>query len=99
MDGSLKDLPSALRDRGSSIRNNSDRTALVYEKRNHSGRHGCFTRSGGSIHDLCGYDLNDQTRSRKITATTAAAPPPPTEPSTRLVHSSQPRPVSSAGRG
>ncbi|MFF0109588.1 peptidase inhibitor family I36 protein [Streptomyces hirsutus] len=34
VDGSVKDLPSAIRDRGSSIRNNSDRTARVYEKRN-----------------------------------------------------------------
>ncbi|WP_307179742.1 peptidase inhibitor family I36 protein [Streptomyces africanus] len=57
----MKDLPSAIRDRGSSIRNNSDRTARVYEKRNHSGRHVCVTRSGGSIHDLRGYNLNDQT--------------------------------------
>jgi KaiC/GvpD/RAD55 family RecA-like ATPase len=37
-DGSVKDLPSAIRDRGSSVRNNSDRTARVYEKRNHAGR-------------------------------------------------------------
>ncbi|MFD5952030.1 peptidase inhibitor family I36 protein [Streptomyces collinus] len=66
VDGSVKDLPSAIRDRGSSIRNNSDRTARVYEKRNHSGRHVCITRSGGSIHDLRGYNLNDQTRSLKI---------------------------------
>jgi hypothetical protein len=66
VDGSVKDLPTAIRDRGSSIRNNSDRTARVYEKRNHSGRHVCVTRSGGSIHDLRGYNLNDQTRSLKI---------------------------------
>jgi hypothetical protein len=65
-DGSVKDLPSATRDRGSSIRNNSDRTARVYERRNHSGRWVCITRSGGSIHDLRGYNLNDQTRSLKI---------------------------------
>ncbi|MFF3505371.1 peptidase inhibitor family I36 protein [Streptomyces sp. NPDC003247] len=65
-DGSVKDLPSAIRDRGSSIRNNSDRTARVYEKRNHSGRWVCVTRSGGSIHDLRSYNLNDQTRSLKI---------------------------------
>ncbi|OKJ85713.1 peptidase inhibitor family I36 protein [Streptomyces sp. CB02400] len=64
--GSVKDLPSAIRDRGSSIRNNSDRTARVYEKRNHAGRWVCVTRSGGSIHDLRGYNLNDQTRSLKI---------------------------------
>ncbi|MFF9490292.1 peptidase inhibitor family I36 protein [Streptomyces sp. NPDC014676] len=66
VDGSVKDLPSAIRDRGSSIRNNSDRTARVYEKRNHAGRWVCVTRSGGSIHDLRGYNLNDQTRSLKI---------------------------------
>lgn len=65
-EGSVKDLPSAIRDRGSSIRNNSDRTARVYEKRNHTGRWVCVTRSGGSIHDLRGYNLNDQTRSLKI---------------------------------
>jgi hypothetical protein len=65
-DGSVNDLPSAIRDRGSSIRNNSDRTARVYEKRNHAGRWVCVTRSGGSIHDLRGYNLNDQTRSLKI---------------------------------
>jgi hypothetical protein len=65
-DGSVKDLPTAIRDRGSSIRNNSDRTARVYEKRNHSGRWVCVTRSGGSIHDLRSYNLNDQTRSLKI---------------------------------
>ncbi|MER6112590.1 peptidase inhibitor family I36 protein [Streptomyces hirsutus] len=66
VDGSVKDLPSAIRDRGSSIRNNSDRTARVYEKRSYSGRWVCVTRSGGSIHDLRGYNLNDQTRSLKI---------------------------------
>ncbi|MEV0305934.1 peptidase inhibitor family I36 protein [Streptomyces prasinus] len=66
VDGSVKDLPSTIRDRGSSVRNNSDRTARVYEKRNHAGRWVCVTRSGGSIHDLRGYDLNDQTRSLEI---------------------------------
>ncbi|MEV7129636.1 peptidase inhibitor family I36 protein [Streptomyces sp. NPDC093260] len=66
VDGGVKDLPSAIRDRGSSIRNNSDRTARVYEKRNYAGRWVCVTRSGGSIHDLRGYNLNDQTRSLKI---------------------------------
>ncbi|MFF3501676.1 peptidase inhibitor family I36 protein [Streptomyces sp. NPDC003247] len=66
VDGSVKDLPLAIRDRGSSIRNNSARTARVYEGRNHSGRWVCVTRSGGSIHDLRSYNLNDQTRSLKI---------------------------------
>lgn len=66
VDGSVKELPSAIRDRGSSIRNNSGRTARVYEKRGYSGRHVCITKSGGSIHDLRGYNLNDQTRSLRI---------------------------------
>ncbi|MFJ5726248.1 peptidase inhibitor family I36 protein [Streptomyces sp. NPDC093149] len=66
VDGGVKDLPSVIRDRGSSIRNNSDRTARVYEKRNYSGRWVCVTRSGGSLHDLRGYNLNDQTRSLKV---------------------------------
>ncbi|MGW3572075.1 peptidase inhibitor family I36 protein [Streptomyces sp. NPDC000941] len=66
VDGSVNDLPTAIRDRGSSIRNNSDRIARVYEKRNYAGRWVCVTRSGGSIHDLRSYNLNDQTRSLKI---------------------------------
>ncbi|MQY10968.1 hypothetical protein SRB5_10820 [Streptomyces sp. RB5] len=65
-DGGVKDLPAEIRDRGCSIRNNSDRTARVYEKRNYAGRWVCVTRSGGSIHDLRGYNLNDRTRSLKI---------------------------------
>ncbi|MYR54750.1 hypothetical protein GTY54_00305 [Streptomyces sp. SID625] len=66
VDSGVKDLPSAIRDRGSSIRNNSDRTARVHEKRNYAGLWVCVTHSGGSIHDLRGYNLNDQTRSLKI---------------------------------
>jgi hypothetical protein len=54
-------LLSAIRDRGSSIRNASDRTVRVYERRNHAGRWVCIIRSDGSIHDLRGYNLNDQT--------------------------------------
>ncbi|GED83199.1 peptidase inhibitor family I36 protein [Streptomyces sp. 6-11-2] len=38
VDGGVKDRPSAIRDRGSSIRNNSDRAPRVWEKRNCSGR-------------------------------------------------------------
>ncbi|MEU3220218.1 peptidase inhibitor family I36 protein [Streptomyces sp. NPDC006971] len=64
--GGVKDLPSTIRDRDSSIRNNSDRTARVHEERNYSGRWVCATRSGGSIRDLRGCNLNDQTRSLKI---------------------------------
>ncbi|WP_275562737.1 peptidase inhibitor family I36 protein [Streptomyces sp. 5-6(2022)] len=41
-------LPSAIRDRGSSVRNSSGRTARVYEKRNYSGQWVCVTKSGGS---------------------------------------------------
>ncbi|MGP3992030.1 peptidase inhibitor family I36 protein [Streptomyces sp. 3N207] len=66
VDGSVKDLPTTIRDRGSSIRNNADRTARVYEKRDFAGRWVCVTKSGGSIHDLRGYNLNDQTRSLRI---------------------------------
>ncbi|MDQ0753916.1 hypothetical protein QF034_008147 [Streptomyces africanus] len=84
----MKDLPSAIRDRGSSIRNNSDRTARVYEKRNHSGRHVCVTRSGGSIHDLSGYNLNDQTRSLKINRNDCGCPSP-TPPSRRPIRMQQ----------
>ncbi|MGP3974307.1 peptidase inhibitor family I36 protein [Streptomyces sp. 8N114] len=66
VDGSVKDLPTAIRDRGSSIRNNSDCTARIYEKRNFAGRWVCVAKSGGSIHDLRGYNLNDQTRSLRL---------------------------------
>ncbi|MCL7382444.1 hypothetical protein [Streptomyces sp. 35G-GA-8] len=66
----MKDLPSEIRDRGSSIRNNSDRTARVDERRSYSGRWicvtKCVTKSGGSIHEQRGYNLNDQTRSLKF---------------------------------
>ncbi|MET9387923.1 peptidase inhibitor family I36 protein [Streptomyces sp. NPDC002928] len=48
VDGGVKDLPSAIRDHGSSIRNNSDRTARVYEKRNYAGRWVCVTRAWGT---------------------------------------------------
>ncbi|MFJ6699362.1 peptidase inhibitor family I36 protein [Streptomyces sp. NPDC091272] len=40
VEGSVKDLPSSIRDRGSSVRNNSERTAWVYEKRSYGGRWG-----------------------------------------------------------
>ncbi|MFF9811605.1 peptidase inhibitor family I36 protein [Streptomyces coeruleorubidus] len=91
VDGSVKDLPTAIRDRGSSIRNNSDRTARVYEKRNHSGRHVCVTRSGGSLHDLRGYNLNDQTRSLKINRNDCGCPSP-TPPSRRPIRTQQSAP-------
>ncbi len=62
VEGTAKDLPTAIRDRGSPVRDNSARTARAYEKRNFAGRWVCVTKSGGSIHDLRGYSLNDQTR-------------------------------------
>ncbi|MFF0110543.1 hypothetical protein [Streptomyces hirsutus] len=56
-----------IRDRGSSLRNDfADRTARVHEKRSHSGRRVRVTRSGGSLHDLRGHNLNDRTRSLRI---------------------------------
>ncbi|MFB8352852.1 peptidase inhibitor family I36 protein [Streptomyces niveus] len=48
VDGSVSELPSAIRDRGSSIRNNSDRTTRIYESRNYNGRWVRVTKSGGS---------------------------------------------------
>ncbi|MFJ8719672.1 peptidase inhibitor family I36 protein [Streptomyces violaceus] len=59
VDGSVKDLPSAIRDRGS------------------------------SIHDLRGYNLNDQTRSLKINRNDCGWPPPPPTDRARLADSSQ----------
>ncbi|MEU6682800.1 hypothetical protein [Streptomyces sp. NPDC046832] len=52
MDGSVKDLPSVIRDR-----NNSD--SLPACPRSATTAAGmCVARSGGSIHDLHGYHLN-----------------------------------------
>jgi hypothetical protein len=45
-------------------------------RRNHSGRHVCVTRSGGSIHDLRGYNLKDQTRSMKLNRNDCGHPSP-----------------------
>ncbi|MEU0249733.1 peptidase inhibitor family I36 protein [Streptomyces sp. NPDC006235] len=61
VDVSAKDLPSAIRDHGSSIRNNSDRTARVYEKRNHSGRWACVTAAAAPSTTCTGSNRNDQT--------------------------------------
>lgn len=64
-DGSVKHLPGYIRNNGSSVINNSSKTARVYQKKNYSGRRVCVGRNGGSIHDLRSYQLNDQTRSLK----------------------------------
>jgi hypothetical protein len=100
VDGSVKDLPSAIRDRGSSILNNSDRTARVYEKRNHSGLHVRITRSSGSIHDLRGHNLNDQPRSLKINRNDCGCPSPTHRWLTPDSYTAvSPRPASITGRG
>jgi hypothetical protein len=68
VDGSVSELPSSIRDRGSSIRNSSSRTARVYRHRLYTGSHVCVV-PGGSINDLRSYNLNDQTRSLRINNT------------------------------
>jgi Peptidase inhibitor family I36 len=65
VDGSVSQLPASIRDQGSSIRNNSSRTARVYQHRLYTGAHVCLTPRG-SIADLRSYNLNDQTRSLRI---------------------------------
>ncbi|MBI0313696.1 peptidase inhibitor family I36 protein [Streptomyces javensis] len=64
-DGSVKHLPDYIRSQGSSVINNSGRTARVYQKDNFHGRRVCVGRNGGSIHDLRSYQLNDSTHSLK----------------------------------
>jgi hypothetical protein len=71
----------------------------VYEKRNHSGRHVCITRSGGSIHDLRGYNLNDKTRSLKINRNDCGCPSPTQPPRQPFVRNSQPGPPSITAQG
>ncbi|MFC4034692.1 peptidase inhibitor family I36 protein [Streptomyces polygonati] len=65
VDGSVAELPSSIRDKGSSIRNASNRTARVYRHRLYTGSHVCVV-PGGSINDLRSYALNDQTRSLRV---------------------------------
>ncbi|MEU7414901.1 peptidase inhibitor family I36 protein [Streptomyces sp. NPDC042638] len=52
VDGSVRHLPDYISGSGSSIINNSSRTARVYQKDNYFGRHVCVGREGGSIGDL-----------------------------------------------
>jgi Peptidase inhibitor family I36 len=65
VDGSIRHLPDSIRGKGSSIVNNSSRTARVYQKDNYFGRHVCVGADGGSIGDLRSYQLNDTTHSLK----------------------------------
>ncbi|MGW7385271.1 peptidase inhibitor family I36 protein [Streptomyces sp. NPDC054794] len=73
VDGSVRHLPDYIRGRGSSIINNSSRTARVYQKDNYFGRHVCVGREGGTINDLRSYQLNDTTHSLRNNDTPCGA--------------------------
>ena len=73
VDGSVRHLPDYIRGQGSSIINNSTRTARVYQKDNFTGRHVCVGRDGGTIGDLRSYQLNDTTHSLKNNDTLCGA--------------------------
>ncbi|MGW2543948.1 peptidase inhibitor family I36 protein [Kitasatospora sp. NPDC001574] len=73
VDGSVRHLPDYIRGAGSSVINNSGRTARVYQKDNYFGRHVCVGSEGGSIHDLRSYQLNDVTHSLRINNTPCGA--------------------------
>ncbi|MFE5519556.1 peptidase inhibitor family I36 protein [Streptomyces virginiae] len=68
-DGSVRHLPDYIRGKGSSVINNSSRTARVYQKDNYFGRHVCVGADGGTIADLRSYQLNDTTHSLKNNTT------------------------------
>ncbi|WP_258053587.1 peptidase inhibitor family I36 protein [Streptomyces sp. Ru72] len=73
VDGSVRHLPDYIRSKGSSIINNSSRTARVYQKDNYFGRHVCVGREGGTISDLRSYQLNDTTHSLRNNDTPCGA--------------------------
>ncbi|MFD8263300.1 peptidase inhibitor family I36 protein [Streptomyces griseoluteus] len=73
VDGSVRHLPDYIRSKGSSIINNSGRTARVYQKDNYFGRHVCVGREGGTIGDLRSYQLNDTTHSLRNNDTPCGA--------------------------
>ncbi|WP_030989974.1 peptidase inhibitor family I36 protein [Streptomyces sp. NRRL WC-3744] len=73
VDGSVRHLPDYIRSRGSSVINNSSRTARVYQKDNYFGRHVCVGREGGTISDLRSYQLNDTTHSLRNNDTPCGA--------------------------
>ncbi|MFI0901617.1 peptidase inhibitor family I36 protein [Streptomyces sp. NPDC020983] len=72
-DGSVRHLPDYIRGSGSSIINNSGRTARVYAKDNYTGSHVCVGRDGGTISDLRSYGMNDTTHSLKNNDTPCGA--------------------------
>ncbi|MFJ2170562.1 peptidase inhibitor family I36 protein [Streptomyces griseofuscus] len=73
VDGSVRHLPDYIRGRGSSVINNSSRTARIYQKDNYFGRHVCVGREGGTIGDLRSYQLNDTTHSLRNNDTPCGA--------------------------
>nr|WSX75763.1 peptidase inhibitor family I36 protein [Streptomyces sp. NBC_00899] len=73
VDGSVRHLPDYIRGKGSSIINNSSRTARIYQKDNYTGRHVCVGRDGGTIGDLRSYQLNDTTHSLRNNDTLCGA--------------------------
>lgn len=73
VDGSVRHLPNYIRGAGSSIINNSGRTARVYAKDNYTGSHVCVGHGGGTISDLRSYGMNDTTHSLKNNDTPCGA--------------------------
>ncbi|MFE5406939.1 peptidase inhibitor family I36 protein [Streptomyces sp. NPDC056580] len=73
VDGSVRHLPDYIRGKGSSVINNSSRTARIYQKDNYFGRHVCVGREGGSISDVRSYQLNDTTHSLRNNDTPCGA--------------------------
>ncbi|MEY2229365.1 peptidase inhibitor family I36 protein [Streptomyces sp. BF23-19] len=72
-DGSVRHLPDYIRGKGSSVINNSSRTARVYQQDNYFGWHVCVGADGGTIADLRSYQLNDTTHSLKNNTTPCGA--------------------------
>lgn len=73
VDGNVRHLPDSIRGAGSSIINNSTKTARIYQKDNYFGRHVCVGTDGGTIGDLRSYQLNDTTHSLKNNSTPCGA--------------------------
>ncbi|MFH9089115.1 hypothetical protein [Streptomyces sp. NPDC017673] len=70
----MRHLPDYIRGKGSSIINNSSRTARVYQKDDSFGRHVCVGREGGTIGDLRSYQLHDTTHSVRNNDTPCGEP-------------------------
>lgn len=73
VDGSVRHLPDSVRGSGSSIINNSSRTARAYAKDNYTGSHVCVGSGGGTINDLRSYGMNDTTHSLRNNNTPCGA--------------------------